>query len=493
MLGRKGPGNLGVLGNTVMFRDASDRVVAEPRALPDTRGDIARLIDQHAATSADDEGSLWKLVNVTAANLFARAAAGVLPFVMAWYFGATFTTDALFWVFSAILFLGGAFSNALETVVVPWVSRKEHKATGKRWLSSASVGIVLPALAGIGVFVVLNKWLLGSGYLLAAESVRLAETYINQNTSVILFMMLSGLWSGVFLARARFLSPAVSLSLKWWGTLVVLVILCENDAIGLLGYSFLVGEALRLVLLATLIRGELWSSGLSWRGLAAATREMPWRDFGFMFLTTVALHVNPMVDRFMASWLGAGAVSLFEYGWTLYLLPAMIFTSGYLIIAYTGIARSLARREVAQFRNRVADLNRHIGRYSFFAIFAIGIAGFTLIESGFGLGKLSPAHLAQASAIAMTLTLGLPFALLSIGYARILTAMNRTSSVLTISVVKIALNLAGNLLLIHPFGLIGLASATVIAEAASAAMSMWYANRIMQTMSAMEPRNEPQV
>lgn len=488
MLGRQRPGNLDVLGNTVIFRDTSGRVVADPHALPDTRDDITRLIDTLAARSGADMASLWKVVNLTAVNLFARAAAGILPFVMAWYFGATVITDALFWVFSAILFLGGAFSNALETVVVPWVSRKELESTGKRWLSSASIGIVLPALAGVGVFVVLNKWLLGSGYLLAAESAPLAETYIHQNALVILFMMLSGLWSGVFLARAKFLSPAVSLSLKWWGTLVVLVILCENGAIGLLGYSFLAGEALRLALLAALIRGELWSSGVSWRSLAAATREMPWREFGFMFLTAVALHINPMVDRFMASWLGAGAISLFEYGWTIYLLPAMIFTSGYLIIAYTGIAHSLARRELAQFRAQVEELRRRVWRFATFAIIAIGIVAFALVASGAALGKLSAVQVAQVSAIAMTLTLGLPFALLGVSYARILIAMNRASAVLTISAAKIVLNLAGNLLLIHPFGLVGLAAATVIAEAASALMFTWYARRVMNRISGTRPR-----
>lgn len=488
MLGRQRPDSLDVLGNTVIFRDASDRVVTDSRALPDTRDDITRLIDTLAASSDADKASLWKVVNLTVVNLFARVAAGILPFVAAWYFGATVITDALFWVFSAILFLGGAFSNALETVVVPWVSRKELESTGKRWLSSASIGIVLPALAGVGVFVVLNKWLLGSGYLLAAESAPLADTYIHQNAFVILFMMLSGLWSGVFLARARFLSPAVSLSLKWWGTLVVLVLLCENGAIGLLGYSFLSGEALRLALLAALIRGELWSSGVSWRSLAAATREMPWREFGFMFLTAVALHINPMVDRFMASWLGAGAVSLFEYGWTVYLLPAMIFTSGYLIIAYTRIAQSLARREIPQFRSQVADLNHHTWRYSFFAIVAVGIVAYAMVESGFGLGKLSPTHLAQVGAIAMALTAGLPFALFSVGYSRILIAMNRASAVLMISTVKIVLNLVGNLLLIGSLGLIGLAASTVIAEAVSASMSAWYAHRVMNSLSATRPR-----
>ncbi|MBI2319407.1 MAG: polysaccharide biosynthesis C-terminal domain-containing protein [Betaproteobacteria bacterium] len=488
MLGRQRPGNLDVLGNTVIFHDTSGRVVADPRALPDTRDDITRLIDTLATRNGADKASLWKVVNLTAVNLFARVAAGILPFVMAWYFGATVITDALFWVFSAILFLGGAFSNALETVVVPWVSRKELESTGKRWLSSASIGIVLPALAGVGVFVVLNKWLLGSGYLLAAESALLADTYIHQNAFVILFMMLSGLWSGVFLARAKVLSPAVSLSLKWWGTLVVLVILCENGAIGLLGYSFLSGEALRLILLAALIRGELWSSGVSWRRLAAATREMPWREFGFMFLTAVALHINPMVDRFMASWLGAGAISLFEYGWTIYLLPAMIFTSGYLIIAYTSIAQSLARREIPQFRSQVADLNHQTWRYSFFAIVAVGIVAYAMVESGFGLGKLSPTHLAQVGAIAMALTAGLPFALFNVGYSRILIAMNHTSAVLMISTIKIVLNLVGNLLLIGPLGLIGLAASTVIAEAASASMSAWYAYRVMNSLSGTRPR-----
>ena len=66
--------------------------------------------------------------------------------------------------------------------------------------------------------------------------------------------------------------------------------------------------------------------------------------------------------------------------------------------------------------------------------------------------------------------------------------MNRASALWTISTVKIVLNLAGNLLLIHPFGLVGLAASTVIAEAASALMSTWYARRVMNSLSGTRPR-----
>ena len=122
------------------------------------------------------------------------------------------------------------------------------------------------------------------------------------------------------------------------------------------------------------------------------------------------------------------------------------------------------------------------------AALTLGGAAFVLVASGAGLGKLSAVQVAQVSSIATALTVGLPFALLGVSYARILIAMNRASAVLTISTIKIVLNLAGNLLLIHPFGLVGLAAATVIAEAASALMFTWYARRVMDRIFGTRPR-----
>ena len=468
---------ISVLGNRATFRN--DAAIFTGVASPDTETEISELVRSTAGGPV--QGGL---ISVTAVNLCARAGAGLLPLVVAWQFGATAVTDALFWVFSAVLFLGGAFSNALETVAVPWASRRHKNATHPAWLSAPSLIAVGIALAGGLIFYAANTWMMQSGLLLSGQSAQLAEAYLDQSALAIVFMMLAGLWSGVLLAHSAFVLPAVSLSLKWWGILVMILLLDASGHTALLGFSFLIGEVLRIVPLFAKIRFELAlaSSVAAWRAAAA---DFPWRGFAFTFLSVVSLHVNPMIDRLMASWLGNGAVSLFEYAWTISLAPAMIFTSGYLIIWYTEISKSVGLHGGHGLAQNVARLRRYIWVYSGILVFAVWAGTLALLEWGGPIGRMSRNDVTSVCEVLLMLTLGLPFALLNVGYARLLTALNRAPVVLTVVVAKILLNVAGNVLLIESFGLVGLAASTVVAEALSSAAFMLAGRRSLRARSVI--------
>lgn len=456
--GRRSPLlSVSVLNNSVTFRDQGDRV---PARAPRTIEDIRAL----AMTEVAARGGGAGVLSVTAVNLFARLGAGLLPLVVAWQFGATAVTDALFWTFSVVLFLGGAFSSALEVVAVPWANRKQGAPAMGAWLSGPAVAACLLAVAAVAILLVLNGWLMSSGHVLTSASSRLAESYLVQSALAIVFMMLAGLWSGVLLARSEFLSAAGALSVKWWSILVAVVALGYLGQTAYLGLAFLLGEVLRVLALLPHIRVELTGA----RGLRAwrdAVMDFPWGQFAFSFLAFMSLHVNPIVDRMMASWLGDGSVSLFEYAWTVNLAPAMIFTSGYLIIWYSEIADKLGRDSRVGLADNLRRMRASVYRYSAIAMGAVAAPMALIIAFEPSIGNLAARDVATVCWLSMALVLGLPFTLLNASYFRLLTAFDRTSAVFATVGVKIVLNIVGNVLLIERFGLMGLAFSTVIAEA----------------------------
>ena len=458
--GRRSPLlSVSVLNNSVTFRDQSDQVPVRAPA-PLTVDDIRALAAAEVAAGGEGAGVL----SVTAVNLFARLGAGLLPLVVAWLFGATAVTDALFWTFSVVLFLGGAFSSALEVVAVPWANRKQGALAMDAWLSAPAVAACALGFAGVAILLALNGWLMSSGHVLTSASSKLAETYLVQSALAIVFMMLAGLWSGVLLARSRFLSAAGALSVKWWSILVAVVALGYFGQTAYLGLAFLLGEVLRVFALLPHIWAEV-TGARSFRAWRDAVLDFPWGQFAFSFLAFVSLHVNPIVDRMMASWLGDGSVSLFEYAWTINLAPAMIFTSGYLIIWYSEISDKLGRDSRVGLADNLRRMRASVYRYSAIAMGMVVVPMALIISIGPSIGNLAAENVVTVCWLTMALVLGLPFTLLNASYFRLLTAFGQTSAVFATVGVKIVLNIIGNVLLIERFGLMGLAFSTVISEA----------------------------
>lgn len=453
------PRGLSVLANRVEFENT---LAVDPAHT--TRDDLRRVIGQMVrARSA--EGT--QVLSLTALNLFGRAAAGLLPLVVAWRFGANAVTDALFWVFSAVLFLGGAFSSALEAAVVPWAS--QHLARGSRedWAGGPLLALIVLGVASTALFVVGNHALLEAGWLLSGRSRELAGAYMSQAGLAIVFMLLAGMWSGIAIARARYVLPGAALAAKWWTTLALVLLLADYRQAAWLGVAFLGGEVVRTALLVSRVPGRLLlPSGLpDWRGGLAG---FPWRAFSFTFLSFAALHVNQMVDRLMASWLGAGSVSLLEYAWTVSLVPTMIFGSGYLIIWYSRISADRAAHLYADLGEKVRRMRRDVIRFSLVSGALLGLGAGALLWMGRGLGGLSAAEVREICNLALLFTLSLPFLLLNTCYARLMTVLDRPQVALAIFGAKIVVNVAGNVLLL-PLGIAGIVGSTVIAEVISLA------------------------
>lgn len=448
------PKGLSVLANRVEFEDSLSGASA-----PTTREDLTRLVER-LVRARPAEGT--HVLALTALNLFGRAAAGLLPLVVAWRFGANAVTDALFWVFSAVLFLGGAFSSALEAAVVPWASRHLAHRSREDWAGGPLLALVALGVASTALFVVGNQALLEAGWLLSGRSRELASAYMSQAGFAIVFMLLAGMWSGMAIARSHFVLPGAALAAKWWMTLALVLVLADYQQAAWLGLAFLGGEVIRTALLFVRVPGRFrMPSGLpEWRrGLSA----FPWRAFAFTFLSFAALHVNQMVDRLMASWLGAGSVSLLEYAWTVSLVPTMIFGSGYLIIWYSRISADHAARHYAELGEKVRLMRGDVVRFSVVSAILLWLGAGGLLWAGRGLGGLSAAEVREICNLVLLFSLSLPFLLLNTCYARLMTVLDRPQVALAIFGCKIAVNVAGNALLL-PLGIAGIVGSTVIAE-----------------------------
>jgi nucleoside-diphosphate-sugar epimerase/peptidoglycan biosynthesis protein MviN/MurJ (putative lipid II flippase) len=458
---------LEALANEVMFSQTPFKNADILDSLPDTKEEVQCVLREairKQQDSVEPKSNLMALFKITFTNLFARAGAAFMPLVIAWYYGATAVTDALFWVLTAMLLLGGSISNAVEVVSVPWSGARNGQREQQGRLFLTSLVISIPAIFGVLIFVLASDWVLSHSMVFKAAIATMAKSYMNQIALAILFMMLGGFWSGVLLARGAYFESAFGLALKWWGSLFLIVLFSIAGWVGLLGLAFMLGEVCRASWLGLKLGKELHPFRVSAIELVRAIKGFPWREFLLQIATMLTLHINPLVDRSMAGWLGVGGISRFEYAWTIYLIPFMIFTSGYLVIAYSELSTRIVTGDADGFREHVQRLQSSSIKYSVTAVLMVMCLSSLLLMINTGFGSLSAEALSQVLYLSLILTLCLPFSLANVAYTRIMALMHSGAIVLKVFAIKAVLNVIFNLILIQHFGLYGIAFSTVISE-----------------------------
>jgi putative peptidoglycan lipid II flippase len=214
---------------------------------------------------------------------------------------------------------------------------------------------------------------------------------------------------------------------------------------------------------------------LRWHGMTEAMREVA-GQYGPVLLGSVVASGGLLVDQSMAAMLPAGSVSALVYAnrfvsVVLTLLAGAVSTA---IVPY--LSRMIAHRDWAGCRHTLRTWALLTALVSIpIAVLLISCAR-PLVRIAYQHGRFGPHDTATVASVLAMYAIQIPFYVISRVYYRFIVAMRRTDLVLYGGVINLGFDIVLNLVLMHWFGVAGIALATSL-WMVSSFFFLWYWSR----------------
>lgn len=412
------------------------------------------------------QSSLRSISLVTALTVLQLGLQFGLQLVLAKYFGAAGEMDAYVAALALPVVLATILSSSLGYVLVPTVAKqlaagsRRDAATvasqiGLGFAATALLFAVATALSARPMAVVMCPGFSPGEQELTARLIAVLSLLVLANS------MISYL-NALFHSYGRFARPAVAGVVGTLVTLVYVIVFQQPQGIMAVAWGVVIGAAVTALMLLPLFVGQIWESG-SWkdRPLHASTRQslallVP------LVLGAIYWRLDPLLDRFLGSYLQAGTIAHIGYAWRLVSGLMLLGTSGLSIVAFPAIARHAAAGRRAGLNMELA----HAIRFYLFLIVpvCIGLAAFRVpvVRLLFERGRFMPAD-TRAVALMVMLYTGVIFgAGLGDLLSRTFYAQQNTLTPVIVHSVAFTLAAALKFFAIAPWGAAGLVAATSV-------------------------------
>jgi putative peptidoglycan lipid II flippase len=283
----------------------------------------------------------------------------------------------------------------------------------------------------------------------------------------------------------RFALPALAPAVISISVLVGALLFGSRFGIWAMVYATLAGSLLHAGLVTWMMEAHGYPFRLRWHGMNEATREVA-GQYGPVLLSSVVASGGLLVDQSMAAMLPAGSVSALVYAnrfvsVVLTLLAGAVSTA---IVPY--FSRMIAHRDWAGCRHTLRTWVLLTALVSI-PVAALLIAGARpLVRIAYQHGRFGPHDTAIVASVLAMYAIQIPFFVTSRVYYRLIVAMRRTDLVLYCGILNLGLDIVLNLVLMHWFGVAGIALATSL-WTVSTFFYLWYWSRkLLARASAQE-------
>ncbi|EIC21345.1 murein biosynthesis integral membrane protein MurJ [Thiorhodovibrio frisius] len=430
-----------------------------------------------AEPSASLAGSVAR---VGGGTLISRLLGFARDLLIARLFGASQATDAFFVAFRIPnlmrrLFAEGAFAATLIPALTHAGGQHLQDQDSTRKLISEFTGsltALLLLITGLGLLAApLLVWLLAPGFSAETQQLQLTTALLRLTLPYLLFIGLTALAGAVLNSYEHFAIPALTpalLNLSLIGCALLLAPRLEQPVFAL-AWGVLFGGVAQLALqVAALARlGLLVTPSINWHS-PELTRLLA--AMGPTLIGMSVTQINLLLDTLLASFLIAGSIS-----WLYYAERLMDFPLGILGAALgTAILPRLARTHASGHRD---DFNVTLDwalRWTLLlglpAAAGLLVLAEPIIAILFRSDHFGAQDIHQAQRALMAYALGLPFFMAYKVVAPGFFSRNDLKTPLRIGLISMAANLLLSLLLMVPFGHVGLALATSLASALGAGL-----------------------
>lgn len=423
------------------------------------------------------EGEVLRLMSLA---VLTKPIGLVSQILMAKYYGAGVHYDAFILALFLISFLTNTISRVFTAVTIPFLADQRDRM-GKRELNAlvnALIAICLAPQAALALILVFkSSWLVAIAAPNAPEETKHLTIQMLRLMAIpsILATLVETL-KAVLNANRAFRIPAVAPIVNSAVMLVMLITTHESLGIWALPVAFMVSNVLQATMLA-------WYAGFRRALLPVrpqAGRDVLrslWRRSWMVLLATIILVANTFVDKFFASGLDSGSVSAVAYANTLMGLGMQVFQFSLVTVMFTRLSEDLAHDRLDSC-NLYLDSNlRRMARIVVPVCLAVGVASSEVVQVLFQRDAFSAEDSARTAGALYMYMLGLPAFLLNLIVGSVYHAMKQLGDKVWLAVQYLLTCVVGNLLLVGPLGVTGLAISSTLAINLHLALSAYVLSR----------------
>lgn len=423
-----------------------------------------------------------KLQYSVGGTLLGRLLSLLVAQYIAWRFGATSGTDAIFLALSIVIYGGEIVRLSIEPAVVPQLVR--ITAQDRHALSVAHKQLTrAAALWGLGMAAAVAT--VGSALALLAHGSVASELgrRLLQLSPIGLVLGTIAVDTAVLNTRQEFFSPGATMALGTGATLAILAISSPRLGLAALPLAYVAGWALR----AGSIHRAATTRPLDLRPPSAHRRSAP-LDLRILMLrmAPVALggafiNLNPIIDRFVAILVaGPGSVTIFELSSRIFAMVGPIMTMSLGSVFLVQWSDANARGGIRKGRQELIRTMRLVGPLLLLGTALLYFITPPVFRLLFARGSFSGRDVEFGIEVAQWLVIALPPFIITSLLARFIYSAGDTRFALISATVGLALNVPLDIAFGRAMGLSGIAVATVADYSCIALLAVWWIRRLFR-------------
>jgi putative peptidoglycan lipid II flippase len=359
----------------------------------------------------------------------------------------------------AVVVLAQSFGMAFMPTYIR-VAHRDGAPAAKHLATSALVSGTAVLIAVTLVLAVAARYLMpwiGTGFdasklaLAASLFYVLAGLLIASGVSTILAAVLNAGERFAVASLAPLAVPAVTVVVFWFGQ--------ERYGIYALASGTLCGFICETLILsvAAMRRGLLaWPHGVGFD----ASLQFVGRQYVPVAIGALLMSSSLVIDQAMAASLGSGSVSVLNYGNKIVALVLGVVAVSLSTVLFPRFSRLIAEGRMSELSHTIRVFGALIVAVSLPLIVVLAILSEPLVRLVFERGAFTPETTAAVSEVQRWLLPQIPFyVLVMVGY-RLLSALDGNALLLRIGALNLFMNVSGNLVFMHWFGVKGIAMST---------------------------------
>lgn len=407
-------------------------------------------------------GFLWDTATTTLLSTISNGVGFLIPLFIARWFGVTSKTDAFFFSYGLILFFSLAVAPVVESVIVPYIAeaRKTERDV------AAFVGKII-CVTGVGLAIISGVFLLTVKPLLRTitkfevDTLNLVCQLLIEFSPLTVLLVWTSILSGTLNAYRKFAFPAITPAFR--AVINLSIIYGFKDLMGIhaIAMGYLLGEIARLAILSVVTkRLNLFRLDLAFR-FDPKLREF-FRTALYQIIGMVAIGLNPVVDRIMASWLKEGSVSILHYADRLYMIPVTFMATGLMVTLLTHWSDRYYETGPHELRENVKKAVKWVRFVSFAIVILLFFFRQPITKLAFGRGAFPLQELSEVSWVWVCYLFGfVPYMMGRVCVRAHLSAKN-TKIIMRYGVYSLFLNIFLNSILMIHFRVAGIALSTSV-------------------------------
>ncbi len=405
---------------------------------------------------------IWDTITTTGWSSLGKAVGFLIPFFIAAWFGITSETDAFFFAYGLILFLSGVFAPVVETVIVPYIAEARANSEDVGRFVGRVLGISgVSLLVLIGITLLVIKPILSIITLFDLKNLNLVYHLLIETAPLIIFLVWTSVLAGALNAYKRFAIPAISPAFRAIVNLSIIFIFKGIFGIHAIALGYVVGEVVRLIILLTAIKQlNLFKLYLSF-DLRPELREFL-KDTSYQTIGMVAIGLNPIVDKTMASWLGGGSVSVLHYADRLYMIPIAFMTSGLMVTLLSHWSSRYYGSGQHRLKEDVKKAIKVVGFITLPIMLFLLLFHRPIVRLAFGRGAFDQTKLLEVGWVWVFYLLGLVPTIIGLIFVRAHLVLKNTRILMKIAFFTVVMNALWNYVFMHYLGIKGIALSTSI-------------------------------